>query len=109
MKFCIIIVFNFLTEVYGTLRADILQSMLGLCCDETYDARTDYNGVDDDGDNDGNEDRNENGNAAPRSGSYSPIFDPITTLWSHGVVSANNGDTTLCIYTHMHIYGLIFG
>ena len=83
--------------------------MLGLCCDETYGTMTDYNGWGDNGNNDGNEDINDNGNAASRSGSYSPIFDPTTTLWYHRVGSGSGGGITLCIYMNMHLYGLIFG
>ena len=46
----------FKTSVYGTLTAAILRSMLGLCCDETYEAMTNYDDTDDNGDNGGNED-----------------------------------------------------
>ena len=51
--------------------------MLGLCCDETYGAMTNYDDGDDDGDNDGNNDGNNDDNAASGSGSDGPIFDPI--------------------------------
>ena len=58
--------------------------MLGLCCDEIYGAMTNY----DDGDNDGNKDDN----AASGSGPDGPIFDPITTPWSRGGRSGDDGN-----------------
>ena len=64
-----------LRAVYGTLTAAILRSMLGLCCDETYGAMTNYNDEDDNGDNYGNKDGNDDDNAASESGSDGPIFD----------------------------------
>ena len=71
-----------LRAVYVTLTAAILRSMLGLCCDETYGAMTNYNNGDDDRDNDGNKDGNDDDNAASESGSDGPIFDVISTPWS---------------------------
>ena len=65
--------------------------MIGLCSDETYDAMTNY----DDRDYNGNEDRNKDGNddknSTSRSVSDVTIFDLITTHLSHGGGSANDG------------------
>ena len=51
--------------------------MLGLCCDKTYGAMTNYDRGDDNRDNDGNEDGNDKNNAASGSLSDAPIFDVI--------------------------------
>ena len=63
--------------------------MIGLCCDETNGAMTNY----DDGDDNGNEDGNDDDNAASGSGSDGPIFDPITTPQSRGEGSGDDGDS----------------
>ena len=58
-----------------------------------YDAR------DNDRDNDRNKDGNEDDNAASGSGSDGPVFDPITTPWSHGGLSGDNSDGAAAV-TH---------
>ena len=62
--------------------------MLGLCCDKTYGAITNY----DDGYDDRNKDINDDDNAASGSEFYGSIFNPITILWSRGGVSGDNVD-----------------
>ena len=62
--------------------------MLGLCSDETYDTMTNYDHKDDDG----NEDVSDDDNAASGSGSNGSIFDLITTPWSRGGGSGDDGD-----------------
>ena len=81
--------------------------MLGLCCDETCGAMTNYDDGDDDGDNDGNGDDN----APSRSVSDGPIFNPITMTQSRGVESGNDGDdgddaavATYYVYMRRTIY-----
>ena len=62
----------------------VLQSIVGLFCNKTYSAMTDYDDEDDEGYHVGNKDGNDNDNAASISGSYGPIFDLITAPWYHG-------------------------
>ena len=81
-----------LRAVYGTLTAAILRSMLGLCCDETYGAMTNYNDEDDNGDNYGNKDGNDDDSAASESGSDGLIFDPVTMPWSRRGGSGDDDD-----------------
>ena len=57
-----------------------LRSTLGLFCNKTYGAMTNY----DDGDEDGNKHRNDNKNVASGSGSNVLIFDQITMPLSCG-------------------------
>ena len=56
--------------------------MLGLCCDETYGAMTNYGDWYDNGDNDGNKDGNDDNNSASGSLSYGLIFNLIIHPWS---------------------------
>ena len=63
--------------------------MLGLCCDETYGAMTNY----DDGDKDGNKDRNDDGIAASVSGSNGLVFNLITMPQYRVGVSGDNGNS----------------
>ena len=63
--------------------------MLGLCCNETYGAKTNY----DDGDKDGNKDRNDDGIAPSVSGSNGLIFNLITMPQSRVGVSGDNGNS----------------
>ena len=57
---------------------------------------------------DGNEDRNNDNNAASGSGSNVPIFDPITTPRSPGVILGDNRNGAAAaahfIYTCHNIY-----
>ena len=100
------------TEVYGTLAAAILQSMLGLYSNKTCGTMTNYDNGDDDGDDDiynnGNEDGNGNGNSTSKSGSDGPILNLIMKTRSCGGFSGgdSNGAATLAnyIYTCLTIY-----
>ena len=68
--------------------------MLGLCCNETCSVLTNYVNGYDDGDNNGNEDGKDEQIANSGSGYDGNIFDLITTYWSRGGGSCNNGDGT---------------
>ena len=107
LQYSDILQYLFLICLWNTDSSD-LQSMLGLCCNETYGAMTNYDNRDDDGDNYGNKDVNDDDNAAFGSGSDGPIVNPIMTPRSCGGGSGDNGDgsaaTAHYLSTHRTIY-----
>ena len=87
----------------------VLLSTIGLCCDETYRARTNFNDGDDDGDDDGNEDVNDDDNADSRSVSDGPIFNLITTPWSHvGGLGNDDGDGAAAVAHYISTHWIIY-
>ena len=82
--------------------------MLGLFCDKTYGAMTNYDRGDDNRDNDGNEDGNDKNNAASGSESYGPIFDLIRTPQYHVGESSDNGDNAAAVAHYVSKYHNIY-
>ena len=81
----------------------MLQSIHGLCHDETYGAITKYNNGEEVRDNDRNEDGNDNNNVTSGSGSDGLVFDPIATHWSHRGGSGGGDDGTAAAAAYISI------
>ena len=67
-----------------------------------------YNRRDNDVDNEGNKYRNDNSNAASGSGSNVKIFDLITTPWSCGGGSRDNGYVTVVMAHYVYTCCIIY-